>query len=69
MKCCDEIGCLGWPWLPSVFKCCNSWDKGVPVVEKELGLGIALYFRLTSFLAFMFSVFTLISVPVYILYY
>jgi hypothetical protein len=67
MGCCTKIGLLGMPWSA----CCKkdeNLDDVIPVFEKELGLGMTLYFRLTSFLALMFLVFTIVSLPVYILY-
>jgi hypothetical protein len=38
----------------------NSFDD-------ELGVGVTFYFKLTSFLSIMFAIFTVISIPVYVL--
>jgi len=54
---CTRIGCLGKPHTEGN----NSFDD-------EVGIGITLYFKLTSYLSILFAIFTVISLPVFYLY-
>jgi len=72
--CCDPIGFLGWP----LCSCCekektfdaegNEQVNNATDFQEELGLGISLYFKMTSFLGWMFALFTILSMPVYVLF-
>jgi hypothetical protein len=56
-KCCSQIGLLGQP------------DDDPNSFDNEVGIGITFYFKLTSYLAIMFAVFTVLSIPVFILFF
>jgi len=53
---CAPIGLLG------------QSDDDPNSIDNELGIGINFYFKLTSYLGIIFAIFTVISLPVYILY-
>jgi len=69
-KCCDPTGFLGWP----LCSCCgkktfdSQGNEKATDFQKEMGLGISLYFKMTSFLGWMFALFTILSMPVYVLF-
>lgn len=52
---CTEIGALG-----SVSDHKNAFDK-------ELGIGITVYFKMLRFLGLMFTLFTALSIPTFII--
>jgi hypothetical protein len=55
---CTEIGALGS--VSDHIKNPNAFDK-------ELGIGIAVYFKMLRFLGLMFALFTALSIPTFII--
>ena len=59
------------------FGCCRtkigkiafaSDDRAITEAEQELGIGITIYFRQLKFFAMIFFLFTILSIPSYMLY-
>jgi hypothetical protein len=58
--CCTELG---------RFSFCGSINNKQPEIEKELGIGILIYFRTLKFLCGLYTVFTILSIPLFIVYF
>ena len=58
--CCTEFGRF------SFFGSINNEEQ--PEIEKELGIGILIYFRTLKFLCGLYTVFTILSIPLFMVY-
>lgn len=59
MSCCKLK--TGW------FCCCKNWRQSE--LGQELGLGMSIYFKQLKSMALMFLIFTLLSLPSFLLFY